>query len=121
MSYRNYVLLTAAVILSLAGCLAYLYVDRLSMNASWWNAAIQNQEEALRRINSVEVLLEPDQLDEVKTELHRHRQRTLTSLEGMINTRFAPGSPNREFARRVYCAEVAIDSCICEPSTTSSL
>ena len=121
MSYRNYVLVTAAVILGLSGCVAYLYYDRANMNTNWWGAAIQDQEEALRRINSLESLLESDQLDEVKTEIQRHRQYTLTSLDGMIRTRFQPGSPNRVFALRVYCAEVTVDYPLCESSTANSL
>lgn len=121
MSYRNYVLHTAAVILGLTACVAYLYFDRASLNAGWWGAAIQKEEEALRRINSIESLLERDQLDEVEAELHRHRQYTLTSLDGMINTRFSPGSPNQVFALRVYCSEITADSTKCESSATSNL
>lgn len=120
MSYRNYVLVTTAAILGLSGCVAYLYYDRANMNSNWWGAAIQNQEESLRRINSLESLLEHDQLDELIAEVQKHRQSTLTSLDGMIRTRFPTESPNRVFALRVYCAEVTVDLPLCKASTASS-
>ena len=121
MIYRNYVLLTVAVIVVLTAYVGYLSYDRASMNTAWWSAAIQNQEEALRRINSLESLLERGELDGVNAELHRHRQHTLTSLDGMINRRFTPGSANWVFAVRVYCAEETVDSPQCDSSVTSSL
>jgi hypothetical protein len=121
MTYRNYVRLTAIVILGLTACVAYLSYDRASMSTGWWNAAVQNQEEALRRINSLESLLEHSELHDVKAELDRHRQHTLISLDGMINMRFVPGSANWIFAVRVYCAEVTYDSARCDSSGASSI
>ena len=121
MTFRNYVLLTVVVNLGLTAYVGYLSYDRVIMNTAWWSAAIQNQEEALRRINSLELLLEQAELDDVNAELHRQRQHTLTSLDGMINRRFTPGSANWVFAVRVYCAEETVDSPRCDSSATSSL
>ena len=109
MSYRNFVLVTSVVILGLTGCVAHLYYDRANRNTNWWSSAIQQQEEALRRINSLELLLERGQLNDVPTELRRHRLRSLTGLVTMMAHQFEPGSRNMVHARRVFCAEVPVD------------
>ena len=121
MSYRSYVLVTITIILGLSGSVTYLLHDRADTNFNWWNAAIQNQEEALRRIHSLELLLEHGQLDEAVVEVRRHHQRTLMTLNGMIRIRFSAESANRIYALRVYCAEATVDPRLCEASTAISL
>ena len=109
MSYRNYILVTSAVILGLTLCVACLYYDRAHRNTNWWDAAIQQQAEDLRRIISLESLVELGQLNEISTELLRHRLRSLTSLLTMMAQQFKPGSRNMVYARRVFYAEVLVD------------
>ena len=109
MSYRKFVLVTSVIGLGLTGAVAYLYYDRANVANQSWSAAIQNEDEALRRIIALESLLARGQLNEVRTELKRHRQRSLTSLLVMINYQFRSGSPNMAYALRKFCAEVPVD------------
>ena len=108
MTYRNYVVATSIIIVGLAGYVAYLHYEKSNLVSNWWNAAIQDREEALRRINALESLLEDAQFNKVSTELQRHRQRSLTQLVGMMANQFRPRSPNMDYARRLFCAELPI-------------
>lgn len=108
MSYRTFVVVTMIVILGLVGIMSHLYYDRVVTDANMWGGAIQEEEEALRRVNALESLLEKGQLDAVALELRRHRERSLTGLATMMAIQFKPDSPNMIFARRVFCAEMPV-------------